>query len=192
MTSKHHKKDRKSGKLSPQQFGSYESKDNTLVRATVHGDNILTSDGSGNIKVAIPMDPSVINDTDWADFSSTYDEFRVMGVRITFATVSPNQNNASALMAVAFDNDSSGTPANYTAVRQYSTCRLVPAVTTVKPTVLTWWRPTRGVETNIYWADVANPSTSLGSIQIAVGALSVSTQYLFYTVDFFIEFRGRR
>lgn len=173
-------------------FGAYESKDNTLVRATVHGDNILSSDGSGNIKVAITMDPSSVNDTDWADFSSTYDEFRVMGVRITFATVSPNQNNASALMAVAFDNDSSGTPSNYTAVRQYSTCKLVPAVTTVKPTVLTFWRPTRGVETNIYWADVANPSTSLGSLQIAVGALSVSTQYLFYTIDYFVEFRGRR
>ncbi len=182
----------KSKKLTPQDFGAYETKDNTLVRATIHGDNILSSDGSGNIKTAISMDPSSVNDTDWADFSSTYDEFRVMGVRITFTTVSPNQNNANALMAVAFDNDSSSTPSNYTAVRQYSTCKLVPAITTVRPIVLQWWRPTKGLETNIYWADVANPSTSLGSLQIAVGALSVSSQYLFYTIDYFCEFRGRR
>lgn len=178
--------------MNPKSFGSYESKDNTLVRATVHGNGILTSNGSGDILTAITMDPSTIGGSDWADFSSTYDEFRVMGVRMTLTTVSPNQNNASTLCAIAFDNDSSVSPPNYTTVRQYSTCKLTPAVTTVRPSIHQWWRPTRGRETTINWTDVANPSGSLGSIQFAAGALSVSTQYLAYTLDFFIEFRGRR
>ena len=185
-------KARKTGNLHPQNFGSYESKDNTLVRATIHGNSTLTSNSSGDILAAIALDPSAISNTDWADFSSTYDEFRVMGVRMTLVTVSPNQNNANSLLAMALDNDSAVSPPNYTTVRQYSTCKLTSAVTTVKPTVHTWWRPTRGLETSLYWADVANPSTSLGSIQIAGGALSVSTQYLSYAVDFFVEFRGRR
>ncbi len=189
---KQHKKDGKSRKLTPQSFGSYESKDNTFVKATVHGSAVLSSNASGNLYASISLDPSTPADTDWADFSSTYDEFRVMGVRVTFTTVAPNANNSNMLVAVAFDNDTSATPASYTAVRQYSTCKLVPAISTTKPTICTWWRPTKGAETNIYWADVATPSTSLGSIQVAATLLTVSTQYLFYTIDYFVEFRGRR
>ncbi len=176
----------------PQAYGSSQSQDRTFVRATVHSNGVLTSNASGDILVAITLDPSTGGNSDWADFSSTYDEFRVMGVEIVFSSISLNANNANYLGAIAFDNDSSSAPSNLTAVRQYATSTSMPAIWTTLPIHKKFWRPQLGVETPIMWNDVANPSGSLGSIQIAFGSLSVSTQYLSYHVNMFLEFRGRR
>jgi hypothetical protein len=189
---KHKKRRNQRNHENPHLYGSNERKDNTFVRATMHGNGIVASDAGGIINGYFALDPSALTNTDWADFSSTYDEFRVMGASITVTSAQPNGNISNAFIAVAFDNDSAANPGSFSQVRQYSTSHVFPAVTTVKPTKYTWWRPTRGEETTITWADVANPSTSLGAIVIYASNLTVSTNYIAYTIDLYCEFRGRR
>jgi len=176
----------------PQIFGSSSSQDKTLVKATIHGNAAYASSAGGVIDTNITMDPSAVGSTDWGDFSSTYDEFRVLGVRITVASVQSNNTALNTLVAFAFDNDSSGNPGSFSVVRQYSTCKLLPAIWTTKPISITWWRPTRGAETTIPWYDVATASSSPGSIPLYASGLTATTTYLALAVDFFCEFRGRR
>lgn len=176
-----------------QTYGTDVSQDRTLVKATVHGDAALTTGVAGGINGFIALDPGAISDTDWADFSSTYDEFRVLGVRMRFTCVAPNSTLANAFLAVAFDNDNAANPGSFSAVRQYSTHRLMPLVwSTDKVITMTWWRPTRGEETTIPWCDIGNSASSLGSIKLFTTGVAASTTYLNYAIDLFVEFRGRR
>jgi len=176
----------------PTAYGAGLRQDTTLLRATVHGVGNATSSAGGVIAFAAPFDPSGYGSTDWADFSSTYDEFRVMGVRITCFNHQFGVAVNGGGVAVAYDNDSAATPGTLSAVLQYSTCKYLPACWFTKPLQFTWWRPTKGEETTITWADVANPSTSLGSLQFYGQGLSASTQYMDIFYEFFCEFRGRR
>lgn len=183
--------------LRPSQFGSDRKQDDTLVRATIHGSTTLASTAAGIINGSFSMDPSTATGTDWADYSSTYDEFRVLGCRITFISNQPNTLTSLVdYVAVAFDNDSTGNPGSLSAVRQYSTSRIFPAIwNNDKMYSFTWWRPVRGLETNIPWIDVATPSSSPGSIPIYAGGnggLTVSTVYFTYAIEYFCQFRGRR
>ncbi len=175
----------------PRAYGAEEKQDTTLVRATVHGSGVLSSSAGGVLATAISLDPSVTG-SDWADFSSTYDEFRVIGAKISFSSTQPNNNVNGNIVAVALDNDSASAPATFSAVQQYSTCRYFPALWTGKLCSFEFWRPIKGAETAIIWDDVANPSGSLGSIQIYSGSLTASSTYLAYAVELYLEFRGRR
>jgi hypothetical protein len=176
----------------PQAFGSSVSQDRTLLRATVHGDFSVTTTVGGVIAFGTPLDPSSLPNTDWADFSSTYDEFRVLGARYTIACIPLGVAITNALIAVAYDNDSTVTPSSLSQVRQYSTSKLFQAITTNKTHVFTYWRPVKGMETTIPWADVATPSGSPGSLMMYGSGMASSTTYLAVAVDFFCEFRGRR
>ncbi len=138
------------------------------------------------------MDPSIFADTDWADFSSTYDEFRVVGVRMTAVNHQFGTAVNGGPIVVAFDNDSAANPGSKSQALSYSTSVIVPAVWYDRPVSFTWWRPTAGKETPQLWTDVANPSGSLGSIQFYASGLSASTQYTDLVYEFFCEFRGRR
>jgi hypothetical protein len=173
-------------------YGTNLSQDQRIDRFTCHFEGSIASTAGGNILTAIPMDPS--GSGDWADFTSTYDEFHVVGVRLNLISV---QTNATAvnnsLLAIAYDDDTGSAPASVTAVRQYATSSVhstIIAHNQGKPLTLVWWRPTTG--SLPLWIDVATPSGSLGSIQLAAGGLSASTTYLNYGVDYYIEFRGRR
>jgi len=189
---KHGKKTQKRAHPSPSAFGAGGSQDKTLVRATLHGNGTLTSSGGGVITGAFAMDPSVASGTDWADFSSTYDEFRVLGVRLILAPVQFGVAVNGGLMGLAFDDDSATNPASLSEVQQYATCRYAMVNGFTKLYSFTWWRPTRGAETAVVWNDVANPSGALGSIRIYASGLSASTIYYSYAMEFFVEFRGRR
>lgn len=176
----------------PVTYGAGANQDKTLMKATVHGAGTLTSSAGGVINTNISMDPSSYTGTDWGDFSSTYDEFRVMGIRITCANHQFGVAVNGGIMAVAFDNDSAAAPGSFTQVQQYSTSKYMAAVWTSKLQRFAWWRPERGVETTIPWIDVANPSGSLGSVVFYCSGLSATTQYVDLAIEAFIEFRGRR
>ncbi len=191
--SKHRKKTQKRATHpSPRDYVSVGSQYQTLVRATVHGSGNYTSSAGGVIAANISLDPSALGSTDWADFSSTYDEFRVIGARVIFAPVQFGVAVNGGLVAIAFDNDSGGSPASLTEVQQYSTCRYFMVNGFTKIQTFTWWRPVKGKETTIIWDDVANPSTSIGSIRLYSSLLSANTNYLQFAVELFCEFRGRR
>ncbi len=177
----------------PTSYGTGRKQDNTFVRATIHGSGTLTTSAGGVINTAVTMDPSSYTGTDWADFSSTYDEFRVVGIRITLAPIQFGVAVNGGLLALAFDNDSSSAPGSFTAVQQYSTSQYYCIVNnTAKPVQFDWWRPTRGAETTQLWYDVANPSGSLGSVVFYASGLSASTSYTSIAIEAFLEFRGRR
>ncbi len=176
----------------PSSYGAGQSQDRTFVRATIHGVGTLTSSAGGIINNFVTMDPSALVGTDWADFSSTYDEFRVMGIRVTHANHQYGVAVNGGLIAVAFDNDSATAPGSFTAVQQYATSSYLPAVWNTQPIQRVYWRPTLGKETPILWIDVANPSGSLGSIVYYGSGLSASTQYHDVAIELFCEFRGRR
>jgi hypothetical protein len=176
-----------------QAYGARESQDTTLVRATVHGQaTTFTTSAGGVYNFNVSLDPSALGGTDWADFSSTYDEFRIIGVRAVIAPIQFGVAVNGGLIAIAFDNDSATNPGSFSAVQQYSTCKYASAVWSTKPYDFTWWRPTKGKDTPIIWDDVANPSTSLGSIICYGSGLSATTNYLSIAFEFYCEFRGRR
>lgn len=176
----------------PAAYGAGQSQDRTFVRATVHGTGTLTSSAGGVVNNFVGMDPSALTGTDWADFSSTYDEFRVIGIRVTHTNHQFGVAVNGGIVAVAFDNDSATAPGSFTAVQQYATSRYMPAVWMTNAIQHTFWRPTLGKETNIPWIDVANPSGSLGSIVYYASGLSASTNYQDVAIELFCEFRGRR
>ncbi len=176
--------------MKPQAYGSGGAQDKTLVRQTVHGAFTISSSGGGVINGYTSLDPST--QSDWADFSSAYDEFRVIGASIILAPVQFGVAANGGLMALAFDNDSTGNPGSFTAVQQYANSVYYSVMNSIGPQKYTWWRPTKGGETAITWDDVANPSTSLGSIVFYASGLSASAVYVSAAVELYIEFRGRR
>ena len=170
--------------------------DNRIIPGIIHGYTTISSSAGGVINASISMDPSSVSNTDWADFSVTYDEFRVLGVRLRLMSTSPNTTSANeGLVVICFDNDSSGALSTFTEGQQYSTAFIVPSIfqqTNGKMATYTWYRPTAGKETTIAWCDVATPSTSTGAVKFYSSGLTASTQYFSYAVELLCEFRGRR
>lgn len=173
-------------------FGANQSQDNRVVKATVHYTTVYSSSAGGVIANAQALDPSGCSD--WSEFSSTYDEFRVIGVGVEICSTQPNSTGVnSGIMAIALDNDSSAAPSTFTAVREYTTSQSFSTIMT-HPGGKLWtkqfWRPVKGAP--IPWVDMGGPSGSLGSIQMYGSGLTASTQYLVINYDYYVEFRGRR
>jgi hypothetical protein len=179
----------------PSAYGS-GPQDNKIIRGTVHGYSSLGSTAGGVIDAFITMDPGSISNTDFADFSVTYDEFRVIGCQLSLFSAGPNSTtNNSGIVGFAFDNDTASVPGSLGVVQQYGTYVPVSAVMVHdqgKPLQLRFWRPTAGPKTDVPWVDIANPSGSLGSIRLYSSGLSASTTYLYYAIELYMEFRGRR
>jgi len=180
----------------PHAYGFEVQQENKIVKATIHGNGSFVTNGAGDMLNGVTLDPSAIPNSDWADFSATYDEFRVVGCEIQIISLGPNSTTLNTgLLAIAFDNDSVTAPTSFSAVRQYGTASvhsLIMQHDQGRPLTLKYWRPVAGEDTSIPWLDVAIPSGSLGSVQIASTTATVSSTYLYYAINLFVEFRGRR
>jgi hypothetical protein len=176
----------------PSAYNSAVAQDQRIDRHTVHFESTISSAGGGTIRANLGMDPSAAGD--WADFTSIYDEFRIVGVRIYLVSAQTNSTAINnGILAIAYDDDTNSAPASVSAVRQYATSTVHSTIMTHnqgKPLTLVYWRPTTGVPP--LWIDVATPSGSLGSILIAADGLTASTSYIQYALDYYVEFRGRR
>ncbi len=154
----------------------------------------MTTSGAGTLGGILTMDPAGAND--WGLISNYYDEFRVIGVRISLVSLQQFSVTAkNALLCAVFDNDSTAL-LSFTTATQYANKHYIPAVFT--HTNGSMWkqvyeRPS-SVSSPIEWIDVGTSSGSLGSFQIvsAVAALSASTDYFNYAIEWMIEARGRR
>jgi hypothetical protein len=166
------------------------------VRAVIHGSQAVSTSGVGVINTVINMDPSLVSGTDWADYSTTYDEFRVLGVKCQI--VSTQQFSVTAVNAAAvviYDNDDTTALTGFNEGRQYSTHHVISAVMMHpqgRPWAATWTRPTSGQLNSIPWIDIGAPTTSPGAIKFYAGGLTVSASYFVVMTDFYVEFRGRR
>jgi len=167
---------------------------NQITAATVNGAQSFTSTAGGVISIAVPLDPSALTTTDWADFSGTYDEFRVLGVQIDLICRQPNATTANNIAVMAFDNDSTPAP-TFALVNSYGNSQIFSSIIIHdqgRALTKRWWRPTSGGRTEILWRDVATPSTSTGSIMLYADGLTASSAYWDIAFKFFCEFRGRR
>jgi hypothetical protein len=178
---------------SPSAYGQ-SSLGGKIIRAVVHGAQSFSTTAGGTLSIAVPLDPSTLSTTDWADFSATYDEFRVLGVKTSLVCRQPNTTTANNIAVTAFDNDSTPAP-TFALVNSYGTKSLFSAIMTHvqgKPMEHTYWRPTSGANTAILWVDVATPSGSTGSVMFYADGLTASSAYWDIGFDFYVEFRGRR
>ena len=170
--------------------------DNQTVVAIIHGYNTISSSAGGVINASVSMDPSSVSNSDYADFSVAYDEFRVLGCKIDLMSTSPNTTSANeGLVVMCFDNDSSSALSTFTAGQQYSSAVVFPSIfqsTNGNMLSRTWYRPTAGKQTAQPWIDVNSSSNSPGAILFYASGLTASTQYLAYSVELLVEFRGRR
>jgi len=172
------------------------SRDNNLLYKIrlVNSGTLASAAVTGVINAQVTLNPS--GAAEWSSISTLYDEFRVCGVRMSLI---PNQvntvTNAQGILVMAFDNDDATALTSVNSGLEYDTCHILQAIWEPKSASADqfhWARPTAGNSTAITWCDVATPTQSVGSVKFYSSVLSVSTLYISYTVEYFIEFRGRR
>jgi hypothetical protein len=166
----------------------------TLNRVVLSTIGTLSSDGAGVLAGAFTMDPSAASK--WSQYSSIYDQFRVLGGVLKIASCP--SNGAASLNSIcrfAFDNDSSGTPTSYTDVANYSEITDIP-VTWSSGAIRTvaFRRPVRRGQlqvTTSQWLDEQTPSSSLGALKFYASGLTASTLYWHYILDYLVEWMYR-
>ncbi len=179
------------------QYGAETSRDNRIIKTTIHGVGSITTTAGGAIANVFKLDPNSLASSEFSsDFASAYDQFRVMGCRLRLVPVLPNSTTAlNNMLVAAFDNDDVTALTSYSNGLQFSSSIATTAVFTSTngyTFTRTWWRPTSGTDTPIDWIDCNSPSNSLGSIKLYADTLTASTTYLTYEVELYCEFRGRR
>jgi len=166
--------------------------DNTIYRKRLTVMSDIASNGVGIIANTLTMDPS--GSSDWTSLASIYDEFRVVGCKLTL--VSRQQNSVTAgsnAIMVVYDNDDSLALSSYAQACEYQNVHMIPAIWNDHFAYkFKFSRPSAGKETALPWTDVAAPSASPGAIKMYASTLSVSINYFIYMLEWAVEFRGIR
>jgi len=152
----------------------------------------LTSNVVGTINNALGMDPS--GASDWGSCSALYDEFRVVGCKISI--VSRTQNTVTlqgGIVFIIYDNDNSTAVASSAEAAEYQTVEVFPALwNNAHVYRFKYSRPSAGSETTLPWQDIGAPTLSAGAIKFFANSLSASTPYFDYMLEWAVEFRGIR
>lgn len=192
---KHKNKNRKTGNVPHlSEFKAVARSENINKKFILTTTGTCATDGFGNLTKVLNLDPSAAND--WNLVNNYYDEFRIVGVRLLLLSSQQfSVTKTNAVGYIIFDNDSVTTIA-FTVASQYVNKKVIPAIFTHTNGKLLVYQHERPATKSspIPWSDVATPSGSPGSVQIvfANGALSVSTEYYQYQLEFMVEARGRR
>lgn len=161
----------------------------------LHDSSTVTSSGAGTISAnLLSLNPS--STQDWGKISAYYDEFRVIGVKLSLLSYQQfSVTKLNDMLVVYFDNDSSTVDAYATALQRVHKAVLCSVFThpAGKLWTRTFRRPT-DKDSPIPWCDVATPSQSLGAISMSsqVGTLSTATLYFTWYAEYLIEARGAR
>ncbi len=166
--------------------------DNRVYRRRLINTFGIVSNALGVIAPTYATDPS--GSSDWASCSALYDEFRVVGMKITIVSRTQNSlTNLSNAIIVCFDNDDASVLASYQAANEYQNSSIHPAMWNDLAVIKrTFSRPSSGNETALEWRDIGNPSSSPGAIKLYADGLSTSAAYFFAVVEYAVEFRGIR
>lgn len=151
----------------------------------------LASDAACKLAGAFAMNPSSADK--WSQYASIYDQFRVVGGRLSLASIAPNSSTVLNSIAIfAFDNDSTGTPTAYSDVTAYSEMRRMPVCwTSGSIKQVNFARPRVNGEmqqVNTMWLDEQTPSGSLGALKFYADGLTASTNYWHYILEYLVEF----
>lgn len=173
--------------------------DNKIYPVRLSVANTMSTSVGGALNNTFILDPS--SSSDWANYATIYDEFRVIGVRIRMVSLQQySVTNANGIGVIVFDNDDTTALTSVQNGLELDTHRIFSAVfqhaalgDDNKDGCLTfvWKRPT-SKDSPILWQDIGGPSGSLGAVKLYVGGLQGSTAYLQYAFEWFTEFRGRR
>lgn len=171
-----------------------------IERARLVAVSDVASNVAGQIKYVITMDPT--GTSEFSTYTSLYDEFRVVGVRLTLcSTQQYSVTISNSLVGIVYDNDDVAALTTIQQVAENPTVQWISAVFQHTATGMenksicpqySWARPTSGKNTSITWCDVAVPSQSLGSIKMYGEILTASASYYRVITEYFCEFRGRR
>jgi hypothetical protein len=150
---------------------------------------LLASNGAGIIANTLSLNPTSYSG--WSSLAPIYDEFRVVGARIRFFSHQANSaTNATSTAVVVFDNDDNST--NLTALNDgldYRVNHMFGAVwDTGLGKQLTAYRTPIAADGN--WLSTGNASALPCSFKVWCGNLSVSTNYLDWTIELVVQFRG--
>ncbi len=142
--------------------------------------------GVTGINYQLALDPSAFQD--WTPMSQLYDEFRVLGGKVTYTPINIFIN-ANLPMYCIFDNDSTPAIASDNEATSYPNCRVHNSIV---PFVYPFKRPETATSP-VLWRDVATPATSVGSITFFqttgfTGALNIGQTM----TEIIVQFRGRR
>jgi hypothetical protein len=177
----------------PKGFQVAASNDLDAKKFIIHQAASISSNVGGKITTVLSCNPS--SAADWTSISAWYDEFRVLGMRLTL--ISNQQFSVTAVNNVlytCFDNDDVTVLSTGNSAAQYGHKYVSPAiwahVNGQSPTML-FKRPITK-NSPIPWVDVAIPSNSLGGIKFYSDGLTASTNYLGYYLEYLVEARGRR
>lgn len=153
----------------------------------------LSSDVSGAILQAITIDPTGSND--WTALTGLYGEFRVRGGRFQFAPITAaNVNDLGGLVAVAYQNIVASAPTGFSTLLPLATRQMYNAANiTHSLPVYNFVVPMVGKDNPIEWLSTSAAFTPTSSLLFATAPLlTVSTNYFFYVLDLFVEFRTRQ
>ncbi len=144
------------------------------------------SGGVTGINYQLALDPSAFQD--WTSLAALYDEFRVLGGKVTYSPINIFIN-ANLPMYCIFDNDSTPAIASDNEATSYPNCRVHNSIT---PFVYPFKRP-ETITSPVLWRDCATPNTSVGSITFFqttgfTGAINVGQTM----TEILVQFRGRR
>jgi len=174
--------------------------DNAVHRVRLIAYTAVSSTVGGVVNTALSMNPNTTSE--WGSYTNIYDEFRVVGVRLSLSSTQQYSVTAINKMgAVVYDNDDASILTSLTSALEYDTSRPFPAVfqhgtsgNENKSNLLqfAWSRPTGGKNTAITWQDVGTPGSSPGGVKFYFSNLTASLAYFDALIEYFIEFRGRR
>ncbi len=148
------------------------------------------STGLSYIYSGITMNPTSYSD--WSSFAALFDEFRVIGGKYTFYPYYAYSTTDIGLVALAFDNESTGVPTSFDQVVQYTNGKVVPLQSHPRASHLTFKRP--NMTPSAYWVDCATPANSLGIVMIATQDTNTTNGrgILYSYMELHVEFRSRR
>jgi len=180
----HNKIDKGFGQIPLEQ---YVSAKHILRTATQLGTTAI-----GTLNGTIPMDPS--SSVGWAEISTYYDEFRVVGAKLQIYCLAPNSvTRVCDLVIATFDNDDSGALTSTGQAYARADKLIFPSVFLNSKSGIEFSavRPaTRSSPTA--WVTVNTPSGSTGAFKFYSETLDVSTMILRVYIEYYIEARGRR
>jgi len=173
-------------------FGNVPMEQTFSSKIILRSASLLSTSVLGVLATNISLDPS--SSVGWAEVSTYYDEFRVVGAKLQIYSVAPNSiTRISDIAMVVFDNDDatllSGTGQAYA----YSDKLILPSIFN-NPRDGIVFAATRPVTKSspIPWIDAGTPSSSLGAFKFYSETLDVSTAIYRVYYEYYLEVRGRR
>jgi len=150
----------------------------------------ISSDGVNRINT-VYNNTSVSSYGDWSSLAAIYDEYRILAIDLSVACTAPNTSNLSNWIAVCYDNDDATALTTVAQVMEYDNHIIFPAIWSSGEKRSKFFYIPNSPSSPISWYDIAAVS-QVGSVKFYGDSLTASVPYLNITLNYYVEFRGRR